>query len=1020
MLAHRRLSIRPHRAAPALLAGLLASAPLGGCQGASESSPAPSAPAAAPAAAPTAQPAAKPAAAPPASTKSTAKPPAPPIDAAASAALGAQAATAVASLPVRKGQGRLPFEEAVLANGLRVISLEDHSAPIVAVQLWYHVGSKDEQADRQGFAHMFEHMMFRGTDKLGPKDHFEYVRRTGGNCNAFTAFDQTVYVNELPSNQLEMLLWLESERMAKLKIDEGGFDTERKVVEEERRLGLNQPYGDVLEKLLADLFTQHPYRWSPIGQIEHLRASTPDDIQKFWDTYYVPNNCTLVVVGDVKHGDVRALAQKCFGWIPRCPDPPRVTQLEPEQHGEKKFEIQPANGPVPIAGLAFRAVPEGDPDAVPLDMLMQVLGGGESSRVYIDLVRRKEVAIAGLAANAGLEQAGFAAVVGITKPPLMGGKTAPVIDALWEQVDKIVAEGVTPDELAKVKKQARRTDVTGTMEVADKASRLGQAATIWGDAQKANERIQLIEAVTAEDLQRVAKTYLTRERATEVRVEPSMMSMLKGLASAASLGDKPEADKSENGEEVAGGARATASGPKAAAQPPAGYPQSPPVAPPLATAFDIHGVERTLDNGLKLVVVENHEVPFVNASLRLTAGSFTEDPAHPGTASMAANMVTRGTVARDAEALALELERNGISLNAGADHDAASVSVSSLTEDTERALRLLSEVVQAPRFDEKEFHTLRDQTATGMAIAEKTPSVIADRAFDKALWGDHPYARPAEGTSKDLAGLDPARLRGWWERWVRPDTATLYIAGDVTPDEAQRIAGRYLGTWESEGDATPAPLPAIAPPAETRITLVDRPGAIQSEIRAGHLGITRDNPLYPTGVVLSQVFGGAFSSRLNDSLRVQKGLTYGARGGLSSSRFGGEFDVSTFTKTPKTGETVKAMIAEIERMRDEPPSEKELSDAVSYISGSFAGSLETPQAMADRLWTLQINGLPAGWWNDYMQRVVSTRIADVQEAARDLLSPDRLRIVVVGDAEAVKAELEQIAPVDVVSEKEGG
>jgi predicted Zn-dependent peptidase len=185
--------------------------------------------------------------------------------------------------------------------------------------------------------------------------------------------------------------------MAKLKIDEGGFDTERKVVEEERRLGLNQPYGDVLEKLLADLFTQHPYRWSPIGQIEHLRASTPDDIQKFWDTYYVPNNCTLVVAGDVTHADVRTLAQKCFGWIPRCADPPRVTTPEPEQHGERKVEIQPANGPVPIAGLVFRAVPEGDPDAVPLDMLMQVLGGGESSRVYIDLVRRKEIAVAGMA-----------------------------------------------------------------------------------------------------------------------------------------------------------------------------------------------------------------------------------------------------------------------------------------------------------------------------------------------------------------------------------------------------------------------------------------------------------------------------------------------------------------------------------------------------------------------------------------------------------------------------------------------
>ncbi|HZL98791.1 MAG TPA: insulinase family protein, partial [Planctomycetota bacterium] len=611
---------------------------------------------------------------------------------------------------------------------------------------------------------------------------------------------------------------------------------------------------------------------------------------------------------------------------------------------------------------------------------------------------------------------------GVTKPPLMGGKTAPVIDALWEQVDKVVAEGVTADELAKVKKQARRADVTGTLGIAEKASRLGQAATIWGDAQKANERIRLIEAVTAEDLQRVAQTYLTRERATEVRIEPSMISMLKGLASAASLGDKPEdADEKQAGEaEVEGGARATAGGPKALARPPEGYAQSPPVAPPIATKVDIRGVERTLDNGLKLVVIENHEVPFVSASLRLTAGSFTEDPAHPGTASMAAGMVTRGTIARDAEALALELERNGIGLGAGADHDAASVSVSSLTEDVERALRLMSEVVQAPRFDAKEFRTLRDQTATGMAVAEKTPSVIADRAFDEALWGSHPYARPAEGTSADLSGLEPGLLRDWWETWVRPDTATLYVAGDITPDEAERIAGRYLGTWEAEGQATPAPLPAIEPPAATRITLVDRPGAIQSEIRAGHLGITRANPLYPSGVVLSQVFGGSFSSRLNDSLRVQKGLTYGARGGLSSARFGGEFGVSTFTKTPKTGETVRAVLDEIARMRDEPPSDKELGDAAAYVSGSFAGSLETPEAMAERLWILQLNGLPADWWNTYMQRVVSTRVDDVQDAARDLLDPARLHIVVVGDAEAVKAELEQIAPVEVISEKEGG
>ncbi|MGQ0553656.1 MAG: M16 family metallopeptidase [Planctomycetota bacterium] len=930
---------------------------------------------------------------------------------AAQALLHAQAAAEAARLPVRRGEGRLPFEEVVLENGLRVISLEDKSAPIVAVQLWYHVGSKDEQPDRQGFAHMFEHMMFRGTDRLGPKDHFDFVRRTGGDCNAFTSFDQTVYVQELPSNQLELVLWLEAERMSALRIDEGGFATERKVVEEERRLGLNQPFGDVLEKLLASLFTQHPYRWSPIGQIEHLRASTPDDIQRFWDTYYVPNNATLVVAGDASHADVRALAQKCFGWIPRCPDPPRVTLAEPEQTALAQVKIEPANGPVPIAGLAFRAVPEGHPDAVALELLMTALGGGESSRVYIDLVRRKDLAVAGLGLYAGLEQAGFAAVVGVLMPQ---GRTDPVLAALWEQIDLVCESGLTAEELAKVRKQMLRDDVTQSLTVASKANALGQAATIFGDAQEANERLRRLESVTLEDLTRVARTYLVRERATEVRIEPGLGSMMRGaLSAAASLNEKSE--ESESGEEVAGGRRASASGPKAGARPPRGYPTAPPVAPPLALELALHGVETRLDNGLGLVVVENHEVPFVSLSLRLETGAFTEDQSLPGTAAMAASMVTRGTVARDAEALALELEKNGISLSASADQDSAAVNVSALTGDVEQALRLLAEVVLAPRFDPKEFETLRKQTSTGMAVSEKTPSVQAERALATAIWGAHPYGRPAEGVSADLKRLTPLALRDWWERWVRPDTATLYVAGDVSAERAQALAQRFLGGWDAEGEPPVPPLPATEAQPGTRITLVDSPGAVQSEIRAGHFGVTREHPLYATGAVLSQVFGGAFTSRLNDSLRVEKGLTYGASGGLSSDRFGGEFRVSTFTKTPTTAETVRAVLDEVRRMRDLAPSSEELNAAKSYLLGSFAGSLETPQAAAARLWTLRLHGLPADWWDGYLQRIAGTGAEDVAAAARTLLDPERLHIVVVGDAAVVRESLEAIAPVTVVT-----
>ncbi len=920
---------------------------------------------------------------------------------------------ALANDHIVKGEGRFAFEQSVLDNGLTVLSLEDHSTPIVAVQLWYHVGSKDEQPERQGFAHMFEHMMFRGTDRTGPTDHFDFIRRTGGNCNAYTSFDQTVYIQEAPANQLDMVLWLEAERMASLKIDEGGFATERKVVEEERRMGLNQPYGMVLEQILEQLFTVHPYRWSPIGKIEHLRASTAADIQSFWDTYYVPNNATLVVVGDVTHDQVRELAAKNFGWIPRCPEPPRVTIVEPVQDGLQRLDIAEENGPAPLGGVLFKTVPERHPDALALNMCMSILGDGESSRLYLELVRRKEVAAFGAAASFAFEQAGLSLAGGVAMPVV--GDPDEIIDATWEQIEVLKADGVTQKELEKVRNAMVRGDVTESMTVASKANALGHAAVILGDTQLVNTKLQAMAAVTRDDIQRVARTYLVKDRATEVRIKPTIAGMFSSLLSmAANTGDKPDEEPSDEAE-VDGGERAVASGPKAGAKRPEGFAEAPPVAPPLNVKIDLSGSLNTLDNGLTVVIIENHEVPFVSFSLRLDAGAYTDDADAPGTASMATAMVTRGTFARDAEALAAELEHNGISLSSGASHDAASVDVSCVTGQIDRAMRLMAEVVQVPRFDAGEFNTLRNQTATGMAIAEKTPSVMADRTFSHALWGDHPYGRPAEGTSDDLKKLTSEGLADWWTTFVRPETSTLYVSGDVTPEQALKLSERYLGDWEADGESIDRPLPATTPSDKLQIKLVDRGGAVQSEIRAGHQGITRRHPFHAAGVVMTQVFGGAFNSRLNASIRVEKGLTYGARGGLSSQRFGGEFKVGTFTKTPKTAETVRAVIEEVERMLTDPLTDEELNSAVSYLAGSFAGSLETPQSVASRLWTLRLNGLPDDYWNTYLARIGAMESDDVAQAVAELLDPEHMVVVVVGDANEIQDDLEEIAEVELIT-----
>ena len=311
-------------------------------------------------------------------------------------------ALTIAAPTAQAGQRLYDFEEVRLDNGLRVITLEDFSCPIVAVQVWYHVGSKNESPDRQGFAHMFEHMMFRGTELLGPEGHFELIRRTGGRNNAFTSFDYTAYVETLPANQLELALWLEAERMMFLKVDDEGFQTERRVVEEERRQDLNEPYGTVFEKVVPVIFHEHPYRWTPIGNIPALRATQVWELQRFWDTYYVPANAALVVVGAVTHEEARDLSERYFGWMPAASLAGANIPAEPPQTEPRAVDIEEPIGPLPLAGRIYRGVPDGHEDYIPLAILMGVLGEGESSRLYQGLVRERSLCTQTVAEAYGL------------------------------------------------------------------------------------------------------------------------------------------------------------------------------------------------------------------------------------------------------------------------------------------------------------------------------------------------------------------------------------------------------------------------------------------------------------------------------------------------------------------------------------------------------------------------------------------------------------------------------------------
>ncbi|MGD9109957.1 MAG: pitrilysin family protein, partial [Phycisphaerales bacterium] len=853
-------------------------------------------------------------------------------------------------------QPMFDYKHIELENGLDVITLEDFSCPIVAVQIWYHVGSKDERPDRQGFAHMFEHMMFRGTDRLGPTDHFGLIRSVGGTANGYTGFDRTVYLETLPAEQLDLALWLEAERMAFLRIDQESYDTERKVVEEERRMGLNRPYGTVFENLFAEVYQVHPYRWTPIGKIPHLRAAHVQELREFWQKYYAPSNATLVIVGAVSHEQAQEAAKRNFGWIPKYDEPRRVTVHEPEIAGPREATLKEDNAPAPVVGVVYRSVPLRHKDSVVFDVMAKILGGGNSSRLYRELVAEKQLAVAAEAESFSLEQDGLFGA-GAALPPF-GGDIDAVLAIIEGHIERLRTEPVTERELAKAKNQLSRGLVTENLKIDRKARMLGSAAVEMGDVSRVNTYLDEIRAVNAEDVMRVTKEYLGPERVLKARVERNL---LGGLVK----------KKEEEGAVTAERETQT---------PPFGrpgvvrseeFPEEAPIKNTNPGRVMPEYESMTLDNGLKVMVVENHEVPFVSVQLGLLTGSWTQE--HNGEAAMALEMLTKGTENYSEGQLADELETYAISIGGSASMDTSSVGMSCLSEHAERAMELLGEVVLRPTFPADEFEKLRKQVLTGLEVESAKPEYQAEKQFRLKLYGEHPYSQTATGEIEDVNVLKIEQLRQWWVNNARPDAAVLIFAGDIDSVSAFELAKKTFDNWQKPYGRMGKRLAKIEPVERTQIYLVNRPGSIQSQIRMGHLGITRHDDGYFVSRVVSNYFGWAFNSRLNETVRVQKGLTYGAWGGYEASRFAGSFKLGTFTKTESTADAIRAVIEEIKRLKSEPPSEEELEESRSYILGSFVRNRETPQQVASDLWLIESQQLG----DDYLARLLDG-IAEAQ------------------------------------------
>lgn len=896
---------------------------------------------------------------------------------------------------------RTPFDyrRSELDNGLEVITLEDFSTPIVTVQVWYHVGSKNEDPQRQGFAHMFEHMMFKGTDLVAEKDHFGLINKVGGTNNGYTSFDKTVYLETVPKNQVELALWLEAERMAFLDINQEHFNTERQVVEEELRMRLNQPYGTVVEKVAAQIFDTHPYSWTPIGSLEDLRAASVPELRQFWKKYYVPSNATLVIVGAIEHEKASALAEEYFGWMPRYPQPPRVKDHEPKPTEPKEIVIDDENAPAPAVGLLWRTVPAGHPDEVVLDMLSSILGGGNSSRLYRDLVANQRIAVKAMASTYNLELDGVFVAGAMESPGSSDQDT--LAKRIQMHIDKIKTGGVTGQELEKARNQMLKMLVTDTLKIDTKARILGNAAVIYGKTSMANEIFERVRQVTAADIQRAANQYLVDSGVHKIFIKQNIDGPVTSPIAdeTAAITAKNETDPPAPGRD--------------SIERPENYPKQPPLADIKKFDATPQYTVDTLENGLKVYTVPNREVPFVTVKLGLTFGAWTENK--PGTAFMAMKMLPKGTKNMSEEQIAAELERYAVDLTSKAGMDTSEISMGFLSEYSQHAMEILADIVLNPTFDTEQFAKLSQQVLAELAVQYEDPSFIAGLEFGRQLYGEHPYSRPAHGSPEDIQKLDREDLDLWHRKFMRPDQATIIFAGDIDRQTALKLTRDNLGHWETNLVETGIILPDLPPVESTKIYIVDKPDSPQSQIRIGHYGITRrQQPEYFTSRVVCDYFSWSFNSRLNTEIRIEKGLTYGIWGCYYAHNMAGEFRINTFTKTASTAEAVAAVIDQLRNVKTDPPSPEELADSKSHIAGSFVIARETPQQVAEDLWLIESQRLQRDYLSELLASIAQTSAQDCVQLLQKTINPDKLVVVVVGDAEKIKDDLAKIAPVEVI------
>ena len=915
-------------------------------------------------------------------------------------ALGGVASAQTAPAPIVVPP--LEYTHRELANGLDVYAMPDPSAGTVTVTLWYDVGGKDDPQGRSGFAHLFEHILSRKTVNLPYGRISTIVENAGGTRNASTGQDYTNYYETVPPQYLETMLWTHAERMARPVVDEAVFQAERSIVKEElRQRVLAPPYGRFQRFVIGDnSFDESIYRRSVIGSIEELDSAVIDDARAFHEAYYRPATATMIVSGNFDPAQLDRWVDQYFAGIenPARPVPVLERPVETPRTAPRLVEAYAPNVPLPAVGVIYPGVAANHPDAAALDVLQAILSRGESSRLYQALVYGSQLASnAGFGVGSNEEDGSITATATVAR----GKSIADVEAALDRELARVRDEPVTVAELAEAKTEIVASELRQRETASGRAFILGQAIVSENNPKAPDEHLAAVQAVTAADVQRVARTYLNDQARVSLRYQDE----------SARPAGVPE-DSWRNPAPV----------PTFLSVPPAILPpnellpedqRTPPPTPgearPVATP---QVVERRLPNGLRVIAAKSTDLPIMNAQLVFAGGAAADPDDRAGLASITANLATQGAGGRSAPEIARTLEALGANIGGGADADGTTLFVSVPTASAGAVGEVLADVVMEPAFAAEELERSRTQTINALTVNLRQPGPLATLVLNRLAYGGAAYGRPASGTPETLARLTREDVTAFHDRWWRPDNATLIVTGGLTPEQAFAFAEETFGGWRAPSESVPT-LPARAgatlPP---RIVVIDLPGSGQAAVTAAVRGPRRSDPAWYPLAVANSVIGAGQDGHLFQEIRAKRGLSYGAYSSLGARVDGGLLTASTQTKNESAAEVVGLVLTEFDRLRTEAVAEQNVTDRETYLTGGFSRSIETTGGLGGFIADAVTYGLPLTEIEAYPAKIDATTPESLMAAAQ-AVSSEQAYVVVVGQADMFIDDLRAAHP-DVV------